>query len=80
MTIRDRVLEAIKNEAPGNLTNQQLATRLGLNEPSVRVQTKQLARQGFIFDYDGGYSGLPIQWRYRSQVETGASAPAGVGN
>lgn len=63
MGLRQRVKEAIINEYPETLTNQQLAYRLGENEPSVRRVTLALSNSGHILETSGGYAGLPIQWR-----------------
>lgn len=63
-TLKQRVLDAIRAEYPGNLTNQQLATRLRANEPSVRRAVKELEdagqvqQQGFA-DYRYG----TIKWQ-----------------
>lgn len=40
MTIRQRISEALQ-QSPEGLTYGQLATRLGVNEPSVRRTVKQ---------------------------------------
>ena len=63
-TLKQRILETLGAELPnGALTNQQLAYRLDANEPSVRRATLELMRRGKIWDYDGGYAGLPVQYK-----------------
>lgn len=69
-TIRRQVLDALEAEFPYTLTNQQLATRLGLNEPSVRVVTKQFADEGLIYAASGGYSNIAIDWRLNESYAT----------
>lgn len=63
MTLKQQVAEAIRAEYPGTLTNQQLAVRLGANEPSVRRITKELNRERTIVDWEGGYSNIPVGYR-----------------
>lgn len=56
MTIREKVLQALTND---NLTDQQIAQRTGLNEPSVRRARRELELDGVV-EYkseDYGYSG-----------------------
>ena len=60
--LRDRILGALQAEYPGNLTNNQLAVRLGENEPSVRRVTRQLMVRSEIQEIDGGYGNLPVQY------------------
>lgn len=74
MGLKSRIKEAIVNEYPGTLTNNQLAIRLDLNEPSVRRVTGQLANENAIVEDDGGYSGLPIQ--FKATETDGAAAAA----
>ena len=62
-TLRQRIHEAIVAEYPGTLTNQQLAGRLQVNEPSVRRATRELNLSGHIYSYEGGYANIPISWR-----------------
>lgn len=86
-TLRSRVFEAIKNEYPGTLTNNQLAIRLGENQPSVRVATLALRRNGDILERGGGYGSVAIEWRldtFKHPVgvspvtQAAASTPANV--
>lgn len=47
-TLKQRVLNAVDLEYPGTLTNAQIATRLGANEPSVRRAMNELEREGKV--------------------------------
>ena len=50
-TLKQQILDMIRREHPASITNQQLATRLAANEPSVRRVTKQLEDVGLISGY-----------------------------
>jgi DNA-binding Lrp family transcriptional regulator len=83
MTLRERVLETLTAAYPDTLTNRQIANRIGANEPSVRVVTKQLDDKGLVFAYDGGYSNVPVQWKLTNEpvvatASVGDVAPAGT--
>lgn len=74
MSLRTRVAEAIQNEYPGTLTNNQLAIRLGENQPSVRRITRQLCDAGTVVDTGGGYGSQPVEYRGMPPVADSASA------
>lgn len=50
MTLKDRILSTIRAEYPGNLSHDQIATRLNANEATVRRVTQELRREGSIRD------------------------------
>lgn len=64
-TLKQQILDAVRNE-DGRITNQQIATRLGANEPSVRRAMKELEREGLVrsegyTDYQTGQIGwVPV--------------------
>lgn len=55
MAIRDIVLQELTIE---NLTDQQIAVRNGLNEPSVRRARRELVVRGAVEEKDSYYSGF----------------------
>lgn len=61
-TLKSRILDAIRAEYPGTLTNQQLASRLDANEPSVRRAVKELETRGDVRFVSQDYSSGAIEW------------------
>lgn len=75
-TLKQRILDEITTEYPANITNQQLATRLDANEPSVRRAVRELTRAGFVhYDRLVDYNTGTIGWkRNPMQMPVPASA------
>lgn len=71
-TLADKVLAAINNANPEDLSNGEIAMRLGLNEPSVRRITRQLATSGEIDIYAEGGGRIPTLYRGVAGVLPGA--------
>lgn len=70
-----RVLTRLRDEFPGDLTNEQLANRLGIPEPSMRRTTRFLETVGYIRCMGYAPSTGAIRWKHREDKMSAPSAP-----